>query len=98
MLISTSHSFAAFGIERQPESPPSYAKWGNLAVLETMKRYGLPIIDYLHVGRTDISASVAEEKFKLWLRRRDGREFGVYVTIRFDPVTERVLSVGFEET
>ncbi|TJY41581.1 DUF3889 domain-containing protein [Cohnella pontilimi] len=89
---------ASTAFARHPEPEPSYAKWGNMAVQETMKRYGFPIIDYLHVGRTYISARKAEEKFKLWLRKPDGKEFGVYVTIRFDPVTDRVETIGFEET
>ncbi|XEC97260.1 DUF3889 domain-containing protein [Paenibacillus tarimensis] len=76
---------------------PDYAKWGRMAVQETAKRYDADIIDYLHVGRQTVSPGVAEETFKLWLRK-DGREFGVYVVIRFETETERVISIRFMET
>jgi hypothetical protein len=77
---------------------PSYAKRGDLAVKETQQRYGGSIIDYLHIGRTDNSPRESEEKFKLWLRKNDGKEFGVYVFIRFDPVTNRLISIKFRDT
>jgi hypothetical protein len=37
------------------------------------------------------------EKFKLWLRENK-REYGVYVSITFDPATEKVLRMTFTET
>jgi hypothetical protein len=95
-LILVLALFATF--PNSVHADPSYAKWGDLAVKETQQRYGGSIIDYLHIGRTDISPRQSEEKFKLWLRRNDGKEFGVYVFIRFDPVTDRLLSIRFRET
>ncbi len=76
---------------------PEYAKWGRIAMQRTTERYHLPIVDYLHVGRRQLSPGMAEEKFKLWLRG-NGREFGVFVTIRFETVSEKILAVEFEET
>lgn len=76
---------------------PEYAKWGAIAMQRTAERYRLPIVDYLHVGRRQLSPGIAEEKFKLWLRGNN-REFGVFVTIRFETVSERILAVDFEET
>jgi len=77
---------------------PEYEKWGTLAVKETQKKYEADIIDYKHMGRIELSPKNAEEQFKLWLRNKEGREFGVYVFIRFDPSTEIVHSISFSET
>lgn len=76
---------------------PSYAKWGQLAMREVGKKYNARIIDYLHVGRTQINAQTTKETFKFWLRG-ENREFGVYVTIRFETSTDKVLSVVFQES
>lgn len=81
------------------EAAPAYAKWGNMAVLETQKKYEADIVDYQHIGRHAISPEVAEEQFKLWVRRREsGKEFGVYVNIRFNPVTDTFQSIRFIES
>ncbi|MFC5528273.1 YqzG/YhdC family protein [Cohnella yongneupensis] len=77
--------------------PPEYAKWGRIAMQVTIERYHLPIVDYLHVGRRQLSPGIAEEKFKLWLRSNT-REFGVFVTIRFETSSDRILAIEFEET
>jgi hypothetical protein len=79
--------------ERQLE----YAKWGHLAMQLTSERYKGEIIDYLHVGRTQISPGIAEETFKFWLRNRQ-REFGVRVTIRFYTANDQIITVKFKET
>jgi hypothetical protein len=49
------------------EAAPEYAKCGAIAVKETQKRYKAEIIDYKHIGRTEISPKKSEERFKLWL-------------------------------
>lgn len=77
---------------------PDYAKWGALAVKETQKRYQAEIIDYKHLGRTDLTSHKSEEKFKLWLVNKEGKEFGVYVYIEFDPSDDRVQRIHFTET
>lgn len=85
-------------IIEQPTSEPSYAKWGRLAIQEAMKKYPTAeIVDYLHVGRQSISDSTAQETFKLWLKQ-EGREFGVYIRIRFNTRTEMVQSVTMDES
>lgn len=87
-------------VDRYPQpasAQPEYAKWGRIAMQRTAERYHQPIVDYLHVGRRQLSPGVAEEKFKLWLRG-DNREFGVFVTIRFETVSDKILAVEFEET
>lgn len=81
-----------------PIFEPPYAKWGRLAIQETHKKYPTAeIVDYLHIGHQSISATASQETFKLWLKQ-GGREFGVYIKIRFDTRTEAVQSVTFEET
>lgn len=76
---------------------PTYAKWGRVAMEETGKRYQAEIIDYLHIGRKQISDKISEESFKLWLKD-PRREFGVYVTIQFYSTTEEIISIKFIET
>jgi hypothetical protein len=80
------------------EAMPEYAKWGKIAVEETQKRYNADIIDYKHIGRTELTQKKSEEKFKLWIRSKEGNEFGVFVSIQFDPSTEMIHSIQFSET
>ncbi|MCM3257714.1 YqzG/YhdC family protein [Paenibacillus lautus] len=75
---------------------PAYAKWGTLAVTETKRKYNMDVVDYLYMGRTKISSVLAEEKFKLWLKKGNV-EFGVYVTVSYHPVTDQILSIRYEE-
>jgi hypothetical protein len=83
----------AIASARQPE----YAKWGQIAMAQTKAKYQADIVDYLHVGRNQISPGVAEEIFKLWLR--DGtREYGVRVTIQFYTANDRIRTITFQET
>ncbi|WP_251038542.1 DUF3889 domain-containing protein [Paenibacillus albidus] len=83
-----------------PVSPaaPEYAKWGTVAVKVTQQKYNADILDYKHVGRTDIQPKLAEEKFKLWVRSKTGKEFGVLVSIRFNPATDQIETIKFSET
>lgn len=76
---------------------PDYAKWGIVAVKATQQKYNADIIDYLHVGRTQIQPGLTEEKFKLWIRDKAGKEFGVIVAVRFDPSTDQVQTIQFTE-
>jgi hypothetical protein len=95
ILLSTT-AFIREGEAAVPEDL-SYAKWGQLAMMEVKKKYDSSIIDYQHIGRTQIDSHTSEEKFKFWLRS-SSREFGVYVKIRFDNATEKVKSISFQET
>ena len=80
------------------EATPEYAKWGKIAVEKTQERYKADIIDYKHIGRTELTPKRSEEKFKLWMRSKTGSEFGVLVIIQFDPTTEIIQSIQFSET
>lgn len=84
-------------IASHEKDTPSYAKWGLLAMKETKARYtDAQIIDYLHKGR-EVKEQETIEHFKLWLRGKD-REFGVFVNITFDTITEKVINITFTET
>lgn len=87
-------SFAVYIRALQPE----YAKWGRIAMSQTKIKYrNADIVDYLHVGRKQVSPEIAEEEFQLWLK--DGsREFGVLVTIRFYKANDRIISINYHET
>ncbi|OIJ10582.1 hypothetical protein BKP37_18805 [Anaerobacillus alkalilacustris] len=77
---------------------PPYAKWGNIAVKETIKKYPKAnVIDYLHIGRENKNDQISVEKFKLWLRE-DNREFGVFVDVEFDKHLNEFKSISFRET
>ncbi|WP_342420946.1 DUF3889 domain-containing protein [Paenibacillus sp. FSL E2-0178] len=77
---------------------PEYAKWGIVAVKAAQQKYNAEIIDYKHVGRTQIKPKLAEEKFKLWIRSKAGREFGIFVMVRFDPSDDQLQTILFSET
>ncbi len=78
-------------------SPPSYAKWGQLAVKTAKEKYPRAnIVDYLHIGREDKPNS-SIEKFKLWVDDQ-GKEFGLLIQIEFDPKDDRVINVSTQKT
>ncbi|SFI76304.1 MULTISPECIES: YqzG/YhdC family protein [unclassified Bacillus (in: firmicutes)] len=78
---------------------PPYAKWGKIAVQKTKEKYPqADIIDYLHIGRRPKTVNISVEKFKLWLREKNGKEFGVFVDVEFDAKTEKFISISFKET
>ncbi|SHF93223.1 YqzG/YhdC family protein [Ornithinibacillus halophilus] len=103
-IVTLSIGFIQFGligddisVDAQEKEIPPYAKWGQIAVKETIKKYpDADLVDYLHRGRT-YNDGTATEHFKLWLRGKD-REFGVFVDVEFDPSTEKTISVSFKET
>ncbi|MBP2239733.1 hypothetical protein J2Z40_000286 [Cytobacillus eiseniae] len=71
---------------------PSYAKWGQLAVKTAKEKYpSANIIDYLHIGREE-KDKTSIEKFKLWVDN-SGTEFGLYISIEFDPKNDRVIQI-----
>lgn len=76
----------------------AYAKWGRLAMEKVKEKYPeAKIIDYLHLGREE-GNQTSIEKFKLWLKAKDGREFGVFVNITFNKQTEEVVEIQLEES
>ncbi|RNB55672.1 DUF3889 domain-containing protein [Brevibacillus gelatini] len=77
---------------------PPYAKWGRLAMQETMKKYPhAQIVDYLHVGRTAKTPTTSEETFKLLLQEGN-RRWALLVHIEFENQTEHVVQITFEES
>lgn len=84
-------------ITHAQQETPAYAKWGRLAMQETQSKYPhASIIDYLHEGN-ELKEHSTIEKFKLWLRDGD-HEFGVFVRIEYATVTEKVITITFQET
>ena len=84
-------------ITHAEQETPTYAKWGRIAMKETQSKYpNARIIDYLHEG-SESKGSSTIEKFKLWLKDKDS-EFGVFVRIEYNTVTEDVINIKFEET
>jgi hypothetical protein len=78
---------------------PSYAKWSRLAMQTARAKYpNSSLVDFLHVGRHEKSANLAQETFKLWFKGGHKSEFGVIVKITFEKDTEKVQSVTLEET
>lgn len=91
LLLFSSHITFA-----RPDAP-SYAKWGQLAVKTAKEKHPkADIVDYLHIGRED-KAQSSIEKFKLWLRE-DGKEFGLFINIEFDPKNERVIHINIKKS
>ncbi|MBP1995704.1 DUF3889 domain-containing protein [Paenibacillus eucommiae] len=74
---------------------PEYAKWSRLAFQEAGKSYKL--VDFKYLGRTDISATAAEQRFRFWASKNN-REFPLLVTIRYNPLTEKVISISVKES
>jgi len=69
-----------------------------IAMQETMEKYPqAQIIDYLHVGRKIKTPTTSEETFKLLLQEGN-RVWALLVHIEFEPKTEKVLNIRFEET
>lgn len=90
-VLSAPHSFHA------NPTPPSYAKWGQVAVKTGMEKYpNAKIVDYLHIGREN-RANSSIEKFKLWLKE-NGKEFGLFINIEFDPKNDRVIAINIRES
>ncbi|BBH20784.1 hypothetical protein Back11_21290 [Paenibacillus baekrokdamisoli] len=75
---------------------PDYAKWGRLAMKETVKRYHANIVDYKHVGRTGEASKIPSETFRLLLDK-GSHKFEVTVRIWFERDTERVVRIQFTE-
>ncbi|BFH63463.1 DUF3889 domain-containing protein [Paenibacillus azoreducens] len=98
LLIFSVAVFIVIAFNVSVEAEPEYAKWGAIAVNETQKRFKADIIDYKHIGRIELTPKKSEEKFKLWLRNKEGNEFGLYVSIQFDPSTDLIYSIRFSES
>ncbi|MEH7250670.1 YqzG/YhdC family protein [Neobacillus niacini] len=81
----------------QQKPIPPYAKWGQVAVKETKKKYpNARVVDYLHIGKVSGEHS-STEKFKLWLKGTQ-KEFGVFVDIEFNNQTEKIMKITYRET
>ncbi|KRE36657.1 DUF3889 domain-containing protein [Paenibacillus sp. Soil724D2] len=88
--ISTEEIFVKY----KPVQDPEYAKWSRLAFQEAGKLYTL--LDYKYLGRSTIAPGVAQQQFRFWVRHH-GVEFPLIVSIRYDPITEKVFTIDMEQ-
>ncbi|KQX49042.1 DUF3889 domain-containing protein [Paenibacillus sp. Root444D2] len=88
--ISTEEIFVKY----KPVQDPGYAKWSRLAFQEAGKLYTL--LDYKYLGRSTIAPGVAQQQFRFWVRHH-GVEFPLIVSIRYDPITEKVFTIDMEQ-
>lgn len=78
----------------KPEQDPDYAKWSRLAFQEAGRLYTL--LDYKYLGRSTIAPGVAQQQFRFWVRHH-GVEFPLIVSIRYDPITQKVFTIDMEQ-
>ncbi|MBD0381746.1 DUF3889 domain-containing protein [Paenibacillus sedimenti] len=92
-------SEATFVVQQQVKElvralEPEYAKWSRMAFHEAGKIYTL--LDYKYLGRTDVAPGVAQQQFRFWVKK-NGSEFPLIVSIRYNPVTEKVYTIIMEQ-
>ncbi|NOU73315.1 DUF3889 domain-containing protein [Paenibacillus sp. LMG 31458] len=92
--ISTKISTEEIFVKYKPEQDPEYAKWSRLAFQEAGRLYTL--LDYKYLGRSTIAPGVAQQQFRFWVRHH-GVEFPLIVSIRYDPITEKVFTIDMEK-
>ncbi|NOU91080.1 DUF3889 domain-containing protein [Paenibacillus sp. LMG 31460] len=92
--ISTKISTGEIFVKYKPEQDPEYAKWSRLAFQEAGRLYTL--LDYKYLGRSTIAPGVAQQQFRFWVRHH-GVEFPLIVSIRYDPITEKVFTIDMEK-
>lgn len=73
---------------------PQYAKWSRLAFHEAGKVYTL--LDYRYLGHSHVAAGVDQQQFRFWVRHK-GVEFPLIVSIRYDPVSEKLFTIDMEQ-
>ncbi|AZB41978.1 DUF3889 domain-containing protein [Bacillus sp. FJAT-42376] len=96
VLAGIAEPGAAYAQTHQQE--PAYAKWSRIAIMEAKKKYpDAKLLDYLHIGQEDTGTGTVKEKFKLWVRQGT-KEFGLYVTVEYDPKTQKVKKIDFKES
>lgn len=64
---------------------------------QTAEKYQAEILDYQHVGRTQVAPGIAEETFKFWVRDKQ-HEFGVLISIQFYTSNDQIITIKFRET
>ncbi|UKS27777.1 YqzG/YhdC family protein [Paenibacillus sp. HWE-109] len=88
--IGESERFLGAEIIAYQEPDPEYAKWSRLAFHEAGKVYTL--LDYKYLGRSIVASGVAQQQFRFWVRHH-GVEFPLIVSIRYDPISEKVFTI-----
>ena len=76
---------------------PEYAKWGKIAVQETMKKYpNSKLVDYEYDGKVIISDERAQYNFKFTLKQNN-REKEVLAYVLINPKTNKYIETHFDE-
>ncbi|MGN7453731.1 DUF3889 domain-containing protein [Paenibacillus pasadenensis] len=75
---------------------PAYARWGRLAVEQTMKKYGAGIRDYRYEGAFPGQSGSVEHRFKLVLEPKSGVPAAVVCRVRVEE--GRLLEVEWTES
>lgn len=97
LSLTNSGVVASEAVAVAQHAEPNYAKWGKVAMEETVKAYqNASIVDYKYEGRQKLGDGQAEERFKLRLRQ-DSHEFGVRVSIRIKDDSDTLINVKLNE-
>lgn len=97
VILSLTNSGVVASEAVAQHAEPNYAKWGKVAMEETVKTYqNASIVDYKYEGRQKLGGGQAEERFKLRLRQ-DSHEFGVRVSIRIKDDSDTLINVKLNE-
>jgi len=73
---------------------PEYAKWSRMAFREAGKVYTL--LDYKYLGHSHVAPGVDQQQFRFWVKK-NGSEFPLIVSIRYNPVTDKVYILHMEQ-
>ncbi|NEW04548.1 DUF3889 domain-containing protein [Paenibacillus sp. SYP-B3998] len=80
--------------EQSQQSELEYAQWSRVAFKEAGNVYTL--LNYLYLGRSNVAPGVAQQQFRFWAKKNDD-EFPLIVSIRYDPVTQKMFTISMEE-
>jgi len=71
--------------------------WGKLLMELTHKAYpGYKIVDYKYIGSEEIAKDKVKEVFEYSLKDKN-KTIKVRTVVLFNPLTERAISINFEE-
>ncbi|MFC5447203.1 DUF3889 domain-containing protein [Paenibacillus aestuarii] len=71
-----------------------YAKWSRMAFHEAGKVHTL--LDYKYLGHSHVAPGVDQQQFRFWAKK-NGSEFPLIVSIRYNPITGKVYVFHMEQ-
>ena len=76
---------------------PPYARWGRIAMEQTAAKFpGVPITDYLYVGKFPKMNSYADEVFRLVIRPASEQRT-IIVVITIDERSNKMQTIQFQK-